>query len=116
MRMIKRQAQAQISKLLKQFAAVAILGPRQVGKTTLAKQLAAGLKSNAIYLDMEKPADRNRLMDAHSYLQSQQGKCVIIDEMQLMSVLFAELRPVIDEYRKPGRFILLGPASPTLVK
>ena len=114
--MIKRQAQAQISKLLKQFAAVAILGPRQVGKTTLAKQLAAGLKSKAIYLDMEKPADRNRLMDAHSYLQSQQGKCVIIDEVQLMPALFAELRPVIDEYRKPGRFILLGSASPALVK
>lgn len=116
MRMIKRQAQAQISKLLKQFAAVAILGPRQVGKTTLAKQLAAGLKSKAIYLDMEKPADRNRLMDAHSYLKSQQGKCVIIDEVQLMPALFAELRPVIDEYRKPGRFILLGSASPALVK
>ncbi len=114
--MIKRQAQAQISKLLKQFAAVAILGPRQVGKTTLAKQLAAGLKSKAIYLDMEKPADRNRLMDAHSYLKSQQGKCVIIDEVQLMPALFAELRPVIDEYRKPGRFILLGSASPALVK
>ena len=114
--MIKRQAQAQISKLLKQFPAVAILGPRQVGKTTLAKQLATGLKDKAIYLDMEKPADRNRLMDAHNYLHSQKDKCVIIDEVQLMPALFSVLRPVIDEYRKPGRFILLGSASPSLVK
>ena len=116
MHMIKRQAQAQISKLLKQFPAVAILGPRQVGKTTLAKQLATGLKDKAIYLDMEKPADRNRLMDAHNYLHSQKDKCVIIDEVQLMPALFSVLRPVIDEYRKPGRFILLGSASPSLVK
>ena len=114
--MIKRQAQAQISKLLKQFPAVAILGPRQVGKTTLAKQLATGLKNKAIYLDMEKPADRNRLMDAHNYLHSQKDKCVIIDEVQLMPALFSVLRPLIDEYRKPGRFILLGSASPSLVK
>ena len=114
--MIKRQAQAQISKLLKQFPAVAILGPRQVGKTTLAKQLATGLKDKAIYLDMEKPADRNRLTDAHNYLHSQKDKCVIIDEVQLMPALFSVLRPVIDEYRKPGRFILLGSASPSLVK
>ena len=116
MHMIKRQAQAQISKLLKQFPAVAILGPRQVGKTTLAKQLATGLKDKAIYLDMEKPADRNRLTDAHNYLHSQKDKCVIIDEVQLMPALFSVLRPVIDEYRKPGRFILLGSASPSLVK
>ena len=114
--MIKRQAQEQINKLLKQFPAVAILGPRQVGKTTLAKQIDADLKDKAIYLDMEKPADRNRLMDAHSYLHSQKNKCVIIDEVQLIPALFAELRPVIDEYRKAGRFILLGSASPSLVK
>ncbi len=114
--MIKRQLQAHINGLLKQFPAVAILGPRQVGKTTLAKQMAAGFKDTTIYLDMEKTADRNRLADAHSYLQSQQGKRVIIDEVQLMPELFSVLRPLIDEYRKPGRFILLGSASPSLVK
>ncbi len=114
--MIKRQAQVQINLLLKQFPAVAILGPRQVGKTTLAKQLAAGRKGASIYLDMEKPADRNRLQDAYSYLHSQQTKCVIIDEVQLFPELFSILRPLIDEYRRPGRFILLGSASPLLVK
>jgi hypothetical protein len=114
--MIKRQVESHISKLLKQFPAVAILGPRQVGKTTLAKQWAAGKKSATLYLDMEKPADRNRLLDAYSYLHSQKDKCVIIDEVQLLPELFSVLRPLIDEERRPGRFILLGSASPKLVK
>ncbi|HXL56403.1 MAG TPA: ATP-binding protein [Chitinophagaceae bacterium] len=114
--MIKRFLQDEISTLLKQFPAVAILGPRQVGKTTLAKQIVTANKKDCVYLDMEKVADRNRLHDAHAYLESQQNRCVIIDEVQLMPQLLSELRPVIDEYRKPGRFILLGSASPTLVK
>lgn len=114
--MIKRQLQAQISRLMKQFPATAILGPRQVGKTTLARQIVTARKGKAIYLDMEKAADRNKLLDAHSYLQSHQDKLVIIDEVQLMPELFSVLRPVIDERRKPGRFILLGSASPALVK
>jgi uncharacterized protein len=113
---IKRQLQKELSGLLKQFPAVAILGPRQVGKTTLAKKLASAKKDKTLYLDLEKAADRNRLSDAHSYLQSQQDKCVILDEVQLMPELFSVLRPVIDEYRKPGRFILPGSASPALVK
>jgi len=114
--MIKRLLQTKLAGLLKQFPAVAILGPRQVGKTTLAKQLAAVKKEKTLYLDLEKPADRNRLLDAHSYLDSQRDKCVILDEVQLMPELFSVLRPVIDEYRKAGRFILLGSASPALVK
>lgn len=114
--MIKREAEAQINGLLKQFPAVAILGPRQVGKTTLAKQLAAGYTETTLYLDLEKQADRNRLADAHSYLQNQQDKLVLIDEVQLMPELFSVLRPLIDEHRRPGRFILLGSASPKLVK
>jgi predicted AAA+ superfamily ATPase len=114
--MIKRKLQAKIVNLLKQFSAVAILGPRQVGKTTLAKQIAASKKKKSLYLDMEKPADRNRFKDAHSYLENYKDHCVIVDEVQLLPTLFSELRPLIDEYRKPGRFILLGSASPALVK
>ena len=113
---INRQLENNIIKLLRQFPAVAILGPRQVGKTTLAKQIAASGKKSMLYLDMEKPADRNRLKDAHTYLTTYKSSCVIIDEAQLLPHLFSELRPLIDEYRKPGRFILLGSASPNLVK
>jgi predicted AAA+ superfamily ATPase len=114
--MIRRLLQAPINDLLKQFPAVAILGPRQVGKTTLARQIVAAKKGKALYLDLEKAADKNRLLDAHTYLASQHDKCVILDEVQLMPELFSVLRPLIDERRKPGRFILLGSASPALVK
>jgi len=114
--MIKRQLQSKIIRLLRQFPAVAILGPRQAGKTTLAKLIARNWKKAARYLDIEKPADRMRLKDAHSYLENYKDHCVILDEVQLMPELFSELRPLIDEYRKAGRFILLGSASPALVK
>lgn len=114
--MIKRSLQSKITNLLRQFPAVAILGPRQVGKTTLAKHIAKNRKKTALYLDMEKQADRVRLRDAHSYLENYRDNCVILDEVQLLPNLFSELRPLIDEYRKPGRFILLGSASPSLVK
>lgn len=114
--MIKRLLQTDIEQALKKMPAVAILGPRQVGKTTLAKSIAKKGKKQMLYLDMEKAADRNRLTDAHTYLEQQKEKCVIIDEVQLMPELFSFLRPLIDEYRKPGRFILLGSASPALVK
>ena len=114
--MIKRLLQTGIEQNLKKMPAVAILGPRQVGKTTLAKAIAQKGKKQMLYLDMEKVSDRSRLTDAHTYLEQQRDKCVVIDEIQLMPELFSVLRPLIDEHRKPGRFILLGSASPTLVK
>jgi predicted AAA+ superfamily ATPase len=114
--MIKRLLQADIEQALKKMPAVAILGPRQVGKTTLAKTIAKKGNKNALYLDLEKSSDRNRLTDAHAYLEQHKDKCVILDEVQLMPELFSVLRPVIDEHRRNGRFILLGSASPALVK
>lgn len=96
--------------------AVAILGPRQVGKTTLAKLIAREAENKAVYLDVENPRDRAKLNDAQTYLEGLKDVCVIIDEVQLMPELFSLLRPLIDENRIPGRFILLGSASPALVK
>ena len=114
--MLQRILHTHISKLLKQFPAVAILGPRQVGKTTLAKQLAVTAKKQTIYIDLEKQKDRLLLSDIDTFLEQHKNYCVIIDEVQIMPEVFTALRPAIDEHRKAGRFILLGSASPKLVK
>jgi predicted AAA+ superfamily ATPase len=112
----KKKITRRYCKAIKAVSCCIYIRPRQVGKTTLAKQIASAGKKQLLYLDMEKPADRNRLKDAHTYLNSYKASCIIIDEAQLLPNLFSELRPLIDEYRKPGRFILLGSASPNLVK
>lgn len=114
--MIERKLHKEIISLLKQFPAVAILGARQVGKTTLAKQIAAAQKKPAIYLDLENPLDVRRLADPYTFLTDNRDKCIIIDEVQTIPSLFTVLRSVIDENRRNGKFILLGSASPQLVK
>lgn len=96
------------------FPAVGLVGPRQVGKTTLVKSLQ--LEKESLYLDLEKASDRAKLVDPELFLKSQSNKTVILDEIQLMPELFAELRSLIDEQREPGRFILLGSASPDLIR
>lgn len=68
------------------------------------------------YLDMENPRDQAKLSDAYTFLENQSSNCVIIDEVQLKPELFSLLRPLIDEDRAVGRFILLGSASPALIK
>jgi predicted AAA+ superfamily ATPase len=103
-----------LQEYLSIFPAVGILGPRQVGKTTLVKNLK--LEKESLYLDLEKASDRAKLVDAELFLKAHSDKTVILDEIQLMPELFAELRSLIDEQREPGRFILLGSASPDLIR
>lgn len=114
--MINRHLQVEITKLMKGFPAVCILGPRQVGKTTLAKTIAATFKKPALYLDLENPLDYRRLDDAFTFLTDNNNRCIIIDEVQVKPALFAVLRSVIDKDRRNGQFILLGSAAPQLVK
>ncbi|MFM2048554.1 MAG: hypothetical protein RI955_1102 [Bacteroidota bacterium] len=114
--MIKRIYQKQIEASFKAFPAVALLGPRQIGKSTLAKLFTNQKKKNILYLDLEKASDRKKLEDAHHFLMLHKDDVVIIDEIQIMPHLFSDLRPIIDEYRKNGRFLLLGSASPALVR
>jgi predicted AAA+ superfamily ATPase len=99
---------------LKLFPAVGIVGPRQVGKTTLVRNLE--LDKESIYLDLEKSSDRAKLADPELFLKAHEDKTVILDEIQMMPELFAELRSLIDEKREPGRFIILGSASPELIR
>ena len=97
--------------------AVAILGPRQVGKTTLAQEIADGQPS--VYLDLENPADLQKLDDASYYFEQHNDKLIIIDEVQRLPALFQELRGQIDRNRKTekktNQFLLLGSASNTLL-
>ena len=116
--MLKRRLQTQIRTDLDANAAVALLGPRQVGKTTLALAIAEGRSS--IYLDLEDPADRDKLVDPALYLGLHEDKLVVLDEIQNLPDLFGTLRGLIDKGRrkglKIGRFLLLGSASVDLLR
>ncbi len=116
--MIVRRIHTQVLDHLAHFPAVALLGPRQVGKTTLARQIADGQPS--IYLDLEAPADREKLADAALYLGSHEDKLVVLDEVHRIPELFQTLRGLIDQGRRTGRrtgrFLLLGSASPELLR
>jgi hypothetical protein len=112
--MIQRLLEKPFLKSISQFPVTGIVGPRQVGKTTLAKQLLTD--TNAIYLDLEKNSDINKLKDPELFFSQNQDKTIILDEIQHQPSIFPLLRAVIDENRKPGRFIILGPASPSLLR
>ena len=111
--MVKRKTI--LSVLLREFPVVVITGPRQAGKTTLARQAASAKKRPVIYLDMELESARKKLFDMESYFFSHRGKLVIIDEVQLMPEIFSALRPEVDGFRKPGRFLLTGSANPAII-
>ena len=112
--MIKRFLRKDIENALTTFPVVGLLGSRQVGKTTLAIELKKQFKST--YLDLELHSDLNKLQNAELYLRNLQSDLVIIDEIQRKPDLFPLLRALVDEHRRPGRFLLLGSASPSLIK
>lgn len=118
--MIPRKAQYETIQLLEEFPAVAVLGPRQVGKTTLAESIGTSFSLEPIYLDLESPSDRAKLNDAESYFELHKGKLIILDEIQRVPELFQILRGVIDKHRrqghKNGQFLILGSASLDLLK
>jgi predicted AAA+ superfamily ATPase len=115
--MIPRRCEGVIRDRLGQFPAVALLGARQVGKTTLAGEIAAALpQGDALYLDLERSSDLARLAEAELFLGRNRNRLVVLDEVQRAPGLFATLRTEIDADSRPGRFLLLGSASPELLR
>ena len=117
--MIARSIEPSVTARLRQFPAVALIGPRQVGKTTLARSLAA-TAADSVYLDLEDPADRAKLGDAAGYLRALRRRLVVIDDVQRAPGLFEILRVLIDERIREGevagQFLLLGSAAPDLLR
>lgn len=114
--MIHRFGTKDLIEILQDFPAVAIVGPRQVGKTTLAKLLANQLDKELVYVDLENPRDELKLQDPVLFFEANEDKCVVLDEIQRKKELFPILRSMIDRNRQPSRFILLGSASPDLIR
>jgi uncharacterized protein len=118
--MIPRKMTSLVHRRLGQMPCVVLLGPRQVGKTTLAMSIQKELVRRAIYLDLENRADRARIAEPESYLAMHQDKLVILDEIHRAPELFSVLRGQIDERRRMGRptghFLILGSAAIQLMR
>jgi predicted AAA+ superfamily ATPase len=117
--MIRRRALALVDEALSRQAAVALLGPRQVGKTTLALEIAA-TRPGAVYLDLESREDRAKLSDPVSFLRAHEERLVVLDEIHRVPELFQSLRGLIDQGRRRNhrhaRFLVLGSASIDLLR
>lgn len=112
---ISRFLEKDLKKYLKIFPAVVLLGPRQCGKSTLAKKIKQETP-NGVYLDLEKLSDLNKLNDPELFFEGHKTDIIFLDEIQKKPTLFSSLRSVIDGNRRNGKFILLGSASRDLIQ
>lgn len=112
--MITRSSHSELKELLDIFPVVGILGPRQVGKTTLAKKVSEAQES--IYIDLELPEDLAKLADPPLFFSAYKEHLIILDEIQIRQDLFPILRALIDQDRRSGRFLILGSTSPGMMR
>ena len=110
-----REAGGALAKALGRPPAALLLGPRQCGKSTLARQLLAQ-RGDAVILDLQDRADRARLQEPELFFEAHRHQLVCLDEIQLLPEFFSRLRAEIDRDRRPGRFLLLGSASGPLLR
>lgn len=115
MEFLSRYIEDELLQMVNDRPVVAIIGPRQVGKTTLVKNIVSKLPKQSIYLDLELPSDLFKLSNAELFLKDFDDKTIIIDEVQRMPELFPLIRALVDLKRIPSRFVLLGSASPELL-
>jgi len=112
---IQRQIDNIVLKSLENNPVVALIGPRQCGKSTLVKHLLENIPSRT-YLDLERPSDLNKLNDAEMYLTAQKGKLICIDEIQRKPDIFPLIRSLVDEWGTNASFLILGSASRDFLK
>lgn len=115
MKYLKRVLERDLKMALKEIPVVAILGPRQCGKSTLIKHLVEN-GGNSIFLDLERPSDLAKLADPEFYFSQHRGHLVCIDEIQLCPDLFPVLRSCCDETHRVGQFVISGSASHDLIQ
>jgi predicted AAA+ superfamily ATPase len=114
-RYIERSVAAEVERSLAHNPVTALIGPRQCGKSTLARHLLAS-RRDALFLDLELPSDLRKLNDPEWFLTEHRERLVCIDEIQNKPELFPVLRAVVDMDRRPGRFVILGSASRDLIR
>ncbi|MCL2416330.1 MAG: ATP-binding protein [Bacteroidales bacterium] len=113
---LSRKIESTIIESVNDFPVTAIVGPRQCGKSTLVKHIASQLQKDVLYLDLERPSDLLKLENAEWFLSSQKDKLICIDEIQRHPELFPLIRSLVDEWNRPGCFLVLGSASRDLLK
>ena len=114
MELIDRSLGKLVRELLSASPAVGLLGPRQVGKSTLSRLIAE--EGGGLVIDLQRPEARTQLADPTAFLRANAERLIVVDEVQRQPAIFAALRPIIDEDRRPGRFLLTGSASPELMR
>lgn len=112
---LPRKIENAVVAALQNNPVVALIGPRQCGKSTLVKLMLEN-NSNSIYLDLERPSDLQKLSDAEWFFNSQKGKLICIDEIQRKPELFPLIRSLVDDWNYNGAFLVLGSASRDLLK
>ncbi len=112
---LKRKLTSEINAHLGHFPVVAILGPRQCGKSTLAKHIIS-TKPESVYLDLESDEDLTKLSNPGAYFKLHQNKFICLDEVQRAPEIFRTLRPIIDNRGQSGQFLVLGSSSPELLQ
>ncbi|MBA4393561.1 MAG: ATPase [Desulfobacca sp.] len=114
-RYIERHLSGELQKSLTHNPVTALVGPRQCGKSTLARHILEK-RQDALFLDLELPSDLRKLEDSEFFLREHADKLVCIDEIQQKPDLFPILRAIVDIDRRPGRFLVLGSASRDLIR
>ncbi|HKP97815.1 MAG TPA: ATP-binding protein [Fibrobacteria bacterium] len=112
---VPRLLEPSLRESLAKYPIVALLGPRQCGKSTLAKKILSRM-GRVVYLDLERPSDRAKLQDPEAYFEANKGALICLDEVQRAPEIFPVLRAIVDERGKPGQFLVLGSASRDLLQ